>query len=341
MGRSQLRVRQNSAPASPDDSGHREFLDDVVAGLSRPQKALAPKYFYDQAGAALFDQITRTDDYYVTRVETAIMRAYAKSIGRAVRGCRSIVELGSGSGSRMEILLAVTPSATTYTPVDLSQELLDDTALSVRWVRPEMAVYPLLADFTRTLVLPVEASAPALGFMPGSTLGNFGFDQARDLLRRIRAALGANARFLVGVDFLKSPHRLVRAYDDRDGVTARFNRNLLTRINRELGADFDPRMFQHQAIFNPIKSRIEMHLVSTINQSVVLADRSFEFRAGETIHTESSYKFSLDGFSSLARDAGWKVSRRWTDPEKQFGVYLLTAIASEQEPNGCRAAADA
>jgi dimethylhistidine N-methyltransferase len=309
-----------AAPATHDIAG------DVLAGLANAQKSLPSYLFYDARGSRLFEDITRLPEYYPTRTEAAILEAAAPAIGaEAPSGC-VLVEFGSGSSRKTEILLGALPSLAAYAPLDVSQSALDDavTRLALRF--PDLRVIPTVGDFVTPLALPARlARRPRLGFFPGSTIGNFAPAHARDLLAHMALTLGASGRLIIGVDLRKDLSILLPAYNDSAGVTAAFNINVLARINRETGADFNLDQFLHSAIFNAAEGRIEMHLVSTAAQRVTLLGRSFDFLAGETIHTENSYKYSIPQFRDLARRAGWEPRRVWTDPDQMFSVHELIA----------------
>jgi dimethylhistidine N-methyltransferase len=303
-----------------------EFHEDVVAGLSLPQKALSPKYFYDGEGSRLFEAICELAEYYPTRTEIGLLRGAAAEIAAAIPAEAALVEFGSGASVKTRILLDAAPQLGAYVPIDISPEALDEAARAIRGDYPELVVAPLAEDFTTALSLPAEiAGGPVVGFFPGSTLGNFAPAEAQDFLVRARRLLGEGARFLIGVDLVKPEATLVAAYDDALGVTAAFNKNLLTRINRELGADFDLEAFAHRARWNAQESRIEMHLESLRDQRVEVAGQRFHFAAGETLHTENSYKFTVEGLSRLAEAAGWRLERRWTSAHPAFAVVLLQA----------------
>ncbi|MBS0360484.1 MAG: ergothioneine biosynthesis protein EgtB [Proteobacteria bacterium] len=303
-----------------------DFEADVLEGLAKPQKAISPKYFYDAAGSALFEEITDLPEYYPTRTEIALLRTIAPEIAGLISPDAALVEFGSGASVKTRLLLDAAPQLAVYAPIDISRAALDEAAAAIRKDYPNLIVAPLLEDFTRALVLPSEAQGrPVTGFFPGSTIGNFTPDEAQAFLARARALLGAGARFLVGIDLVKDPATLVAAYDDAAGVTAAFNLNLLTRINRELGGDFDLSAFAHRAVWNAQDSRIEMHLESLKDQRVRVAGRTFRFAAGETIHTENSCKFTVDGFANLAAGAGWTLEARWVSPDPAFAVVSLMA----------------
>ncbi len=302
------------------------FLDDVIAGLTRARKTLPPKYFYDGRGCELFEAICRTPEYYVTRAEIALMRVQAAAMARRLGARCAVVEYGSGSGRKTRILLeALAPVA--YAPVDIARGQLLATASRIARDFPAVAVTAVCADYSRALRLPrLGGPQPRrrIVYFPGSTVGNFTPAEAAGFLVNVRRVVGAGGGLLIGVDLKKDPARLNAAYNDRRGVTAAFNLNLLARINRELGADFVLRAFRHQAFYNEPRGRIEMHLLSLKDQRVSVGGRVIRFRAGESIHTENSCKYSVQGFRTLARDAGFEPVECWTDPEKLFSVHYLS-----------------
>jgi len=305
-----------------------QFASDVLAGLSMRPKRLSPKYFYDEAGSQLFEQITELPEYYPTRTELAILLEHASDIARAFGPSTALVEFGSGSTRKVRILLAAAPSIEAYVPVDISAEMLSQEAAQLQHDYPRLRVLPLAADFTQPFRLPDAINGLArAGFFPGSTIGNFEPHDASAFLVHARRMLGRKAVLIIGVDLAKDVNVLNAAYDDAAGVTAKFNLNLLARINRELGADFNLDSFSHEAFYNSERHRIEMHLASRRRQKVRVAGRVIEFRAGETIHTESSYKYTLESFGALARGAGWTPLKTWTDARGYFSVHALTATA--------------
>ncbi|KQW71408.1 methyltransferase [Phenylobacterium sp. Root77] len=312
---------QRPAESAPDS----EFARDVVDGLSRPQKTLPAKYFYDAEGSALFEAITELPEYYPTRTELALMQAKAGEMAQAIPAGATLVEFGSGASTKTRLLLDAAQQLATYAPIDISRSALDAAAEAIGRDYPALTVAPLVEDFTKALALPDAAGDPRIGFFPGSTIGNFTPAEVVAFLSGARRLLGEGAGFLVGIDLAKDEATLVAAYDDAQGVTAAFNLNLLTRINRELDGDFDLSAFQHQAVWNQDESRMEMHLVSLRDQFVSAAGRTFRFAAGESIHTENSYKFTVEGFQRLAAEAGWKLERRWESPAPSFAVVLLRA----------------
>ena len=290
------------------------FARDAVAGLTARPKRLPPKYFYDEAGARLFEEITALPEYYPTRCELAILREHAGEIAQVFPKGSALIEFGSGSSRKVRIVLAAAPTIATYVPVDISSQMLVQEADELRRDYPRLSVLPVEADFTQPFVLPAAvADAARIGFFPGSTIGNFEPHEASAFLRHAGRMLGPGATLIIGVDLEKEASILHAAYNDAAGVTAKFNLNLLTRINRELDGDFDLTGFSHKACYNSVRHRIEMHLVSKARQKVRVAGRTIEFRAGETIHTENSYKYTLETFGALARGSGWTPVATWTD----------------------------
>ncbi|MDB5309199.1 MAG: egtD [Gemmataceae bacterium] len=301
------------------------FLADVLAGLGRPRKDLPAKYFYDAAGSRLFDRITELDEYYLTRTELGIMRQHAGPMAaRCGPGCL-LVELGAGSLVKVRLLLDRLDRPAGYVPVDVSGAHLRTAAAELARDHPGLAVLPVFADFTRDFPLPAVPAARRVVYFPGSTIGNFDPPEADTLLRRIARLVGPGGGLLLGADLRKDPPVLEAAYNDHLGVTAAFNRNLLIRINRELGADFDPAAFRHRAFYNRERSRIEMHLVSLAAQRVRVGATVFQFQAGETIHTENSYKYDLGELGRRAARCGLRTDEVWTDENQYFAVLYLTA----------------
>jgi L-histidine Nalpha-methyltransferase len=310
-------------PRAPGAELDAAFADSVLATLSEPRKRLEAKWLYDEKGSRLFDRICALEDYYPTRTETAILRKNAGRLRDLVPDGAALIEPGAGSGVKTRILLDALPELRAYLPVDISGAHLHGAAVRLRRDYPRLAVHPVAGDFTDGFALPRQLHGhPGIVFFPGSTIGNFERDAARSLLARFRAIPGV-AGLVVGADLRKDPERLVRAYDDREGVTARFNLNLLVRINRELGGDFDLGGFAHEARWNERESRIEMHLRSLRPQSARVMGRRFAFRPGETIHTENSHKFTPEGFRAIAATAGWAPADLWIDPEGLFSVHVM------------------
>lgn len=304
----------------------KNFREDVIAGLSLPQKAIPPKYFYDERGSQLFDAICDLPEYYPTRTETALLARIAPALSERLAPFEHLVEYGSGASRKTGIVLRALPSLKSYVPMDISEEFLLQVADKLAAEHSDLNILPLVGDFTGDIVLPQEVRrGRKAGFFPGSTIGNLGPEGSRAFLVRARRQLGGDAAFLLGADLVKDANVLRAAYNDRAGVTAKFNLNLLSRINRELGADFDECSFHHQAIWNADQSRVEMHLVSDASQVVSVNGNQFRFRNGETIHTENSYKFTPDSLRALAESAGWRMDEIWIDEKYPFAVALLAA----------------
>jgi dimethylhistidine N-methyltransferase len=304
------------------------FAADVLEGLAATPKRLPAKYFYDDAGSRLFERITRLPEYYPTRTELGILEASAQSIARFADPGAALIEFGSGSTAKARLLLRHMASARAYVPVDISADFMNGEAARLQADFPSLQVLPVAADFTGAFQLPAAVRAgPRIGFFPGSTIGNLEPHEVTGFLRRAKRVLGRAAAFVVGVDLVKDPDVLYAAYNDSQGVTAKFNRNLLVRINRELGADFDVSAFEHHAFYNRELRRIEMHLASLRRQKARILGKCFEFRAGETIHTENSYKYGIESFAAFARGAGWSIGAVWTDPERYFSVQALVPEA--------------
>jgi dimethylhistidine N-methyltransferase len=322
---------QASALKSP--AADPQFEADVLEGLDADQKHIPSIWLYDRRGSELFEEITEVGEYYPTRTETRLLAGLASELESEIGGVHSLVEIGSGSSRKTRLLLAAMHSLTRYVPVDISADFLHDAAAGLARDFPALAVQPVVADFTQPFALPsLHAQAGAatgdsagnLGFFPGSTIGNFTPDAAVALMAQLGRTLGARARLLIGVDTTQDPALLVPAYDDAAGVTAAFNLNLLDRINRELGGDFDRRQFRHLARHDPQHGRIEMHLVSQRAQQVRVRGRTFAFDEGETIHTENCYKYSPARFQQMAQAAHWRFERSWQDGAGTgFTVYLL------------------
>lgn len=300
------------------------FVQDVIAGLSVTPKRIPPKYFYDSEGSRLFEEITRTAEYYPTRSEHEILRMQAGAMVQHFPTGAALVEFGSGACIKVRFLLDAARKLKAYVPVDISGDFLNAEAAALRKDYPNLAILPVVADFMGPFALPdAIADMPKIGFFPGSTIGNFEPHEAASFLRHAGAILGSGAVMVVGVDLIKDEKPLNAAYNDAAGVTAKFNVNLLRRINRELGGTFKLDAFEHHAFFNRDRNRVEMHLASRTRQKVTVAGSSFDFRAGETIHTENSYKYSPDSFAALARGAGWTLLDRWTDAKGNFAVCAV------------------
>ena len=313
------------AKAQRFDEQASPFADDVLDDLSQHPKRLSPKYFYDAAGSELFEQITLLPEYYPTRTELSILRDRGGAISATLPRGAALVEFGAGATTKVRLLLNECAFGA-YVPVDISGDFLNAQADALRQDFPGLAVYPVAADFTAPFALPEAVTEmPKVGFFPGSTLGNFEPHEACSFLRSARDILGPGAEMVIGVDLEKDERVLYEAYNDKAGVTARFNLNVLHRINRELGGNFDISAFTHRAIYNRDRHRIEMHLISRKAQTVRVLGRNFSFRAGESIHTENSYKYSLERFAALARGTGWTPRATWTDRAGMFSVHALVA----------------
>ena len=316
-------VRRSAPADQPETAGFRR---DVEAGLAASPKRLGSKYFYDEIGSKLFEDICELKEYYPTRVETALLASVAPEIAAVIPEGAVLVEFGSGASTKTELLLRAAPQIGAYAPLDISIDALDDAVDRIRAGHPSLEVTPIVGDFTQPLTLPASLQdRPLTGFFPGSTIGNFTPAEAGGFLARARELLGAASRFVVGVDVVKDEAVLVAAYDDAAGVTADFNMNLMVRINRELQGDFDLDSFHHRAVWNAAESRMEMHLVSDRDQTVRVGDKRFAFLAGETIHTENSCKYKPEAFEALAVAAGWRVEARWIAPPPAFAIFLLAA----------------
>ncbi|MFN0038741.1 MAG: L-histidine N(alpha)-methyltransferase [Burkholderiales bacterium] len=298
----------------------------LVAGLRSFPKRVSPKFFYDEPGARLFDQICELPEYYLTRTEFRLLERYADEIAEVIGSRADVVEFGAGSMSKIRILLRALRAPVRYLAVDISTEHMHRHAELLQRDFPALEVTPFAADFTRRIALPAPSQLPCsqVGFFPGSSIGNFTPTEACQFLSTASDILGGGG-ILIGVDLIKAPAILHAAYNDSRGVTAAFNKNLLARANRELGADFDLGSFEHYAFFNPGESRVEMHLVSMREQQVRVAGESFHFAAGETLHTENSYKYSVQEFHALARRAGFEPQHVWCDEQRWFSVHWLVA----------------
>ena len=305
------------------------FEADVFAGLDATPKRLPPKYFYDGAGSLLFERITELPEYYPTRCEMRILREHARDIAKLVPQGAALIEFGSGSSKKARIMLRALPKLAAYVPVDICGEMIEQEAIELRPDFPGLQVLPVTADITQAFDLPSLAKvAPVrVGFFPGSTIGNFEPHEAAAFLRNAGRILGAGAKLIIGADLIKQAEVLNAAYNDAEGITARFNLNLLVRINRELGGTFKLDAFEHHAFYNRERHRVEMHLASLKRQKVKVAGETIEFRAGETIHTENSYKYSVESLGALARGAGWQPVGDWTDERQYFSIQAFTLAA--------------
>ncbi|MEE2641492.1 MAG: L-histidine N(alpha)-methyltransferase [Planctomycetota bacterium] len=302
-----------------------EFRKDVFHGLSKSEKSIPSKYFYDEAGSALFEEICGLDEYYLTRAELQIMKLHSRAIaGQLAAGAR-LVEFGSGSSLKTRFLLDALVKPAAYVPVDVSREHLFRTAAELQKKYTELKVLPVVADFTSTFELPDCDPAPSSTaiYFPGSTLGNLTLPESRQLLRGMADMAGPDGGLVIGVDLQKDIQRIEAAYNDSRGVTEAFNLNLLTRINRELKADFDLASFRHEARYDSNHHRIETHIVSLRDQTVSIGDQQFQFAEGEKMLTEYSYKYSIPSFSVLAAESGWVLKNTWTDSNRDFAVLHL------------------
>ena len=302
-----------------------DFRDAVVEGLSRSPKTLPCKFFYDAAGSELFDRICELPEYYPTRTEMTLLSTHAGAIAALAGSHVDLVEFGSGAGTKIRLLLSALDRPARYTPVDISRKHLMQAAGSLADQFPDLSIVPVCADYTGWFELPGkrQESGRSVGFFPGSTIGNFTPTEAAAFLGGVARLLGPDSMMIIGVDRPKDPAVLEAAYDDADGVTAAFNRNLLVRINRELDGDFDLGQFEHRARWNAAQSRMEMHLVSRVAQMVRIGERRFSFAPGESIHTENSYKYTPEAFQELAAMSGYNTVAVWSDPADWFSVYAL------------------
>jgi dimethylhistidine N-methyltransferase len=324
--------------SSPQEEATAAFAAEALAGLKASPKRLPPKFFYDETGSRLFDRITTLGEYYPTRVELGILRRHGSDIAQLLPARGALIEFGSGSSRKARLLLRAAPHLSAYVPVDISAEFLRDEAKGLRTDFPALTITAVEGDFSQPFQLPSSVSMlPRAGFFPGSTIGNFEPHQACTFLRHAGTMLGVNSVLIVGVDRVKDRAVLNAAYNDAQGATAKFNLNMLARLNRELGANFDLDAFEHHAFFNRELSRIEMHLASTRRQKVHVWGETIEFRAGETIHTENSYKYTIESFLALARGSGWAPRAHWSDPDAYFSVHALAFRGEpkfDREPYG-------
>jgi dimethylhistidine N-methyltransferase len=314
-----------AAPLTP-------FAAAVLDGLNARPRVIPARFFYDRAGSELFEAITTLPDYYPTRTETALLQSHAPAIATQVGAGRAVVEFGSGSSAKTPLLLrALSPTA--YVPIDISGEFLHQAAAALGAGHPGLPVWPVIGDFTHTLALPHAIHGQKLlGFFPGSTIGNLTHADAIDLLRNFRAMLGPEAWLVIGMDTRKDPSRLLRAYDDAAGVTAAFNLNLLHRINRELQGSIPVAAFAHEARWNDAVGRIEMHLRARRGVAFRVLGEPFAVTAGETIHTENSYKYTSDETRLMARASGWDPVAAWSDADNLFGLHLWRAQPDGLQP---------
>jgi dimethylhistidine N-methyltransferase len=321
------------ADVLPHSQEIQKFGADVVAGLSQKQKSIPCRYFYDATGGRLFERITSLPEYYPTRTEIAILEVNARRIAGLAERDTVLVELGSGSSIKTDIVIAACPGIRCYVPIDLDETMLGVAKQRLERTFPGLVVFPVHGDFTGDVTLPACATTAArVGFFPGSTIGNFGHDAAVQLLARLLRVLGDGSLLIVGADLRKSSDILVPAYNDAQGVTAAFNLNLLERINRELAGTFDIGRFRHEATYDVEAGRIDMWLVSLAEQSASAAGHTFHFGSGERIHTEISQKYHIEEFRGLARRAGWTPIDVWTDPQRLFSVHVFGSGSNPRAP---------
>jgi dimethylhistidine N-methyltransferase len=320
----------NGKPAAVvADAAKKLFRDEVLTGLSKSPRQLPCKFFYDERGAQLFQQICELSEYYVTRTEIKILRLHGAEMAKALGPQIELIGLGTGAGTKTRILLEELDRPAVYVPIDISKEQLEKSTARFRKMFPDLQILPVAADYLEPFELPLprELSSRSVIYFPGSTIGNFEPEDATAFLSRLADLVGEGGGLLIGVDLQKDRDVLERAYNDSAGVTAQFNKNLLLRINRELGGDFDLNRWHHHAIYNQAEGRIEIYLISETNQTVHIGGDSFEFRASDKILTEYSYKHTIGGFITLARQAGFQFQHVWTDHARWFGVFYF-AVAN-------------
>ncbi|HJT82287.1 MAG TPA: L-histidine N(alpha)-methyltransferase [Chthoniobacterales bacterium] len=305
------------------------FFNQTVEGLSASPRRLSCKFFYDDAGAQLFQRICDLPEYYITRSELQILRLQGKDIAATLGDRIELIGLGTGAGTKTQILLQELDHPVVYMPIDISREQLENSSARFRKIFPDLSIFPICADYLEPfdLPLPRPPSSRSVIYFPGSTIGNFEPRMAAQFLARLAELVGHDGGLLIGVDLQKDPAVIESAYNDSAGVTAAFNLNLLNRANRELGADFAVENWRHDAIYNRTEGRIEMYLVSTAQQTVHIGEHAFAFAKGERIVTEYSYKHTPDAFNALARAAGFRFQRLWTDRDKLFGLFYFTVAS--------------
>ena len=315
-------------PVSSQANDASDDLDEIIAGLRKPEKMISPKFFYDERGSQLFDEITRLPEYYPTETELAIMREHIDEIADLVGEHASLIEFGAGSSVKIRILLDHLKSLAAYVPVDISEDHLVAAAENLKADYPDLEILPVAADFLQPFDLPDPAITPVKNvvYFPGSTIGNFPHDAALDLLRVMYQEAGEGGALLIGVDLQKDPRIIEAAYNDSRGVTAEFNLNMLRHINREHGANFDLDSFEHRAEYNETEGRVEIRLDSTTNQLVQVGGEQIAIAEGEAILTEYSHKYTLEGFAAMAREAGFEVRQVWTDADRLFSVQYCERV---------------
>jgi dimethylhistidine N-methyltransferase len=320
------RTIATARPASTLPVETSDLLSDVIAGLSSDPRTLPCKYFYDERGAALFQKICELPEYYVTRTEIDILGRYHAEIAAQLGPNIELIGLGTGAGTKTRILIEGLENPAVYVPIDISEKQLRKSSMRFQKIFPNLEILPVCADYLQPVVLPPprHKAARNVVYFPGSTIGNFEPDEALQFLQRIANVCGRGGGLLIGVDLQKDQSVIEAAYNDEAGVTAQFNLNLLSHINRETGANFDLNKWEHRAIYNSEAGRIEMYLISITDQTVRIQDREFHFRAGERILTEHSYKHTPEGFIALARQAGFDFVKLWTDDARLFGVFYFS-----------------
>jgi dimethylhistidine N-methyltransferase len=324
--------RRAAAESGVSVAADPDFRDDVLAGLASPIRAIPARWFYDRRGSELFEAITRLPEYYLTRADSALLERHAGEVAAVTGPGRAVVEFGSGSSAKTPILLrAVAPSS--YVPIDISGDFLRHSAAELQPLFPNLPIHAVEADFMVPVRLPEAVrDAPKLGFFPGSTIGNLVAGTGVDLLRRMKDTLGLGSYLLIGMDRVKDPAVLLRAYDDEAGVTAAFNLNLLHRINRELGGTIPVEAFRHRALWNDRLGRIEMHLEALRDVAFTVDSIGFSMRAGETVHTENSHKYGPRDARLLLKAGGWEAVREWTDAQESFALILAEAEPTRFAP---------
>jgi len=303
----------------------RNLREEILTGLSASPRTLPCKFFYDDRGAKLFREICDRPEYYITRSELEILRLHGSEIGRMLQADAELIGLGTGAGTKTRILLDEMERPAVYIPIDISKEQLERSVARFRQIFPQLQILPVCADYLEAFELPLprRPSARSVVYFPGSTIGNFDPAGAITFLRRLTDLAGDGGGLLIGVDLQKDRYVIERAYNDRAGITAEFNLNLLARVNREFGADFDLRQWHHRAIYNADQGRVEMYLISAVDQSVHIEDKQFDFHSGEEILTEYSYKYTPEGFVAVARQAGLEFRKIWKDQKELFGVFYF------------------
>ncbi len=309
-----------------DDHLEDDISSEVLAGLSADPKKIPSRFLYDERGSALFEDITKTPEYYLTRVEIDLLRTRAQDITRLIKPKTALVEFGSGASRKAGFILDAMDEPSVYIPIDISRNFLEDSAKKFYGLHPDILVKPLAADFTDVSFLPgnLPECQGYLGFFPGSTIGNFLPLEAQNFLRNAGKLLGANSLFILGTDLKKDTKTMLAAYDDKAGITKSFSLNLLTRINRELNADFDLTKFTHQARYNKELERIEIRIVSLLSQRVRVLDKIFNFSKSEDIHIENTYKYDYQSVQQLAQQSGWQIEKHWQDPKNMVALWLFS-----------------